>query len=174
MDLTEKTAFVEDLRERFATSPLVILTNFQGSRPLQMDSIRRRCEPIGVHFRVVKNTLAKRAIAGTDLEPLGAHFKGNVGVLFSGEDAQAAAKLFKELVKDNDKLGAKAGYFDGTVLDEKGVAGVADLPSRAELLVRLLQTINEGPRRILGVIQGPARDLAYLLGNKATELEKQT
>lgn len=172
MDHTEKAANVEDLKQRFATAPLVILTNFQGSRPLQMDSIRRRCETIGVHFRVVKNTLAKRAIAGTDLEPLAGQFKGNVGVLFSGEDAQAAAKLFRDLVKENDKLGAKAGYFDGTVLDEKGVAGVAELPSRAELLVKLLQTINEGPRRLLGVINAPGRDIAYLLANKAADLEK--
>ena len=173
MDHSEKAAFVEDLRNRFTRAPLVILTNFQGSRPLQMDSIRRKCEPIGVHFRVVKNTLARRAVAGTELEALTSHFKGNVGVLLSGEDAQATAKLFRDLVKENDKLGAKAGYFDGALLDQKGVAGVADLPSRPELLVKLLQTINEGPRQLLGVIQGSARDLLYLLNNKATELEKE-
>lgn len=173
MDRSEKSAVVEDLRDRFTRSPLVILTNFQGSNPLQMDAIRRKCAPLGVHFRVVKNTLARRAVAGTEMEKLAPLFKGNTGVLFSGDDAQATAKMFKELVKENDKLGARAGYFDGTLLDGKGVASVADLPSRAELLTKLLQTINEGPRQLLGVIQGPARDLAYLFGNHASELEKQ-
>jgi large subunit ribosomal protein L10 len=173
MDRTEKSDVIENLRDRFAKAPFVILADFQGSNPLQMDAIRRRYEPLGVQFKVVKNTLARRAVAGTELEVLTPHLKGNIGVIFSGDDAQSAAKLFRDLVKENEKLIAKAGYFDGTLLDGKGVATVADLPSKAELLGKMLATLQETPRRMLGVLQGPGRDLMYVLGNYARKLEEQ-
>jgi large subunit ribosomal protein L10 len=173
MNRDEKTEIVEDLRGRFAASPFVILANFQGSNPLEMDAIRKKFHPIGVHFRVVKNTLARRAIAGTEMAVLEEHFKGNTGVIFSGEDAQGTARLFKELLKENDKLVPKAGFFDGTVLDGKGIAAVAELPSREQLLATLLGTLQAAPRQVLGLLQAPARDLLYLLHNRADQLEKQ-
>jgi len=173
MNRDEKVDVVEDLRGRFEASPFVILANFQGSDPIQMDAIRKKFHPVGVHFRVVKNTLARRAIVGTEKSSLEEHFKGNTGVIFSGEDAQGTARLFKELLRENDKLVTKAGFFDGTLLDGKGVAAVADLPSREQLLGSLLGTLQAAPRQVLGILQAPARDLVYLLGNRADQLEKQ-
>lgn len=173
MNRAQKEAFVEEVRGRFEASPFVVFTDFKGSTVAQMDSLRRACEANGSEFKVVKNTLCKRAIADLDAQKLEEHLVGNVGVLFAGEDPVATAKMFKQQVKDNDKLIVKAGLFEGDVLDEKGVAAVADLPSREELLVTLLRTIQEGPRQILGVIRGPARDLLYLLNNYATKLEEQ-
>ena len=172
MNREQKAQFIEEMRGRFADAPLVILTDFKGSTVAQMDSLRRACEPDGVHFQVVKNTLCRRAIEGTELEPLGEHFKGNVGVLFAGEDPIAAAKLFQKQLKDNDKLVARAGFFEGDILDAAGVEMVSKLPSKEELLVTLLRTLQEGPRQILGVIRGPARDLLYLLNNYANKLEE--
>jgi large subunit ribosomal protein L10 len=172
MNRDEKTELIEDLRGRFAASPFVILANFQGSNPLEMDAIRRKLLPIGVHFRVVKNSLARRAIAGTEKAALDEHFKGNTGVIFSGEDPQSTAKLFKELAKENEKLVAKAGFFDGTVLGPKEVAAVADMQSKEQLFAMLLGLLQAGPRQVLGVIQAPARDLVYLLQNRASQLEK--
>lgn len=173
MNRDQKAVFVDDLHQRFANTPFVILTDFKGSTVAQMDAVRRSCESAGVHFRVVKNTLAVRALQGTGMEKLADHFTGNVGVVISGEDAVATAKLFKQQVKDNDKLQVKAGFFDGDVLDPKGVAAVADLPSREELLGQLLATLLEGPRNVLGVLQAPPRDLLYLLSNYANKLETQ-
>jgi large subunit ribosomal protein L10 len=169
----EKTAFVEEIRGRFEAAPFVVLTDFKGSTVAQMDALRRACEPTGSHFQVVKNTLCKRAIKDLDAEKLDKHFVGNVGVLFAGEDPIATAKMFKAQLKDNKQLVVKAGLFEGDVLDEKGVEVVADLPSREDLLVTLLRTIQEGPRQILGVIRAPARDLLYLLQNYASKLEEQ-
>lgn len=170
MNRDQKAEFVAEVRERFSSSPLVILTDWKGSTVAEMDSLRRACEPVGVHFQVVKNTLCRRAVEGTDLEGLSDHFRGNIGVLFAGDDPIAAAKLFRAQKKENDKLVCRAGFFEGDVLDEKGVDTVADLPSREELLVSLLRTIQEGPRQVLGVLQGPARDLLYLLKNYETKL----
>jgi large subunit ribosomal protein L10 len=171
MNREQKAQFVDEIRGRFENAPLVILTEFKGSTVLQMDLMRRACESDSLHFQVVKNTLCKLAIAGTKHEPLADHFRGNVGVLFSGEDPVAAAKLFQQQLKENDKLAVKAGFFEGDVLDAAGVEMVSKLPSKEELLVTLLRTIQEGPRQILGVIRGPARDLLYLLNNYANKLE---
>jgi len=169
---SQKVAFVEEIRGRFADAPLVILTDFKGSSVAEMEVLRRACEPVGVNFRVVKNTLCRRALVGTDFEVLAEHFRGNVGVVFAGEDPIAAAKLFKAQVKANKKLEVRAGFFEGEVLDAAGVAAVAELPSREELLVMMLRTIQEGPRQVLGMLQAPARDLLYLLKNYETKLEE--
>lgn len=173
MNREEKAAFIEDIRGRFEAAPFVALADFKGSSVAQMDALRRACEPVDAHFRVVKNTLCKRAVEGTAAEGLSEHFVGNVGVLFSGEDPIAAAKMLKDALKANDKLELKAGFFEGDVLDAKGTEAIASLPSREDLLSTLLRTIQEGPRQVMGVIQGPARDLLYLLQNYATKLEDE-
>lgn len=172
MDRNQKAQLIENIGERFALSPLVILTDFKGSTVEEIDNLRRACEPAGVHFQVIKNTLCKRAIDGTEKSGLHEFFKGNTGVLFAGEDAIAVAKLFRDQAKENDKLVAKAGFFEGDILDAAGVAAVAELPSREELLSKLLATIQEGPRQILGVMQAPARDLLYLLNNYSAKLSE--
>lgn len=172
MNREQKAQFVEEVRERFSNAPLVILTDWKGSTVAEMDALRRACEPAGVHFQVVKNTLCRRAVSGTDMEALTEHFRGNIGVLFAGDDPIAAAKLYRDQKKENDKLICRAGYFEGDILDGKGVDAVADLPSREELLVGLLRTIQEGPRQILGVLQAPARDLLFLLKNYESKLEE--
>lgn len=172
MNRDQKAGFVDEISGRFADAPLVILTDFKGVTVREMDTVRRACEPAGIHFRVVKNSLCRRAIAGTPKEKLSQYFKGNVGVMFAGDDPIAAAKIFRELARTNDKLQVKAGFFEGDVLEAPQVAAVADLPSREELLSILLRTVQEGPRQVLGVMQGPARDLLYLLQNYASELEK--
>lgn len=173
MNREEKAAFIEDIRTRFENAPFVALADFQGSTVAQMDALRRACEPVDAHFRVVKNTLCKRAVAGTPAEALSKHFVGNVGVLFSGEDPIAAAKMLKDALKANEKLQLKAGFFEGDVLDAKATEAVATLPSREDLLATLLRTIQEGPRQVMGVIQAPARDLLYLLQNYAKKLEDE-
>jgi large subunit ribosomal protein L10 len=172
MDRTDKEQFVSEIRTRFEASPLVILSDWKGSTVDEMNTLRRACESDGVHFQVVKNTLCKRAVEGTEFAGLAEHFKGNIGVFFAGEDPIAAAKLYKASRKENDKLVCRAGFFEGTVIDEAGVDIVATLPSREELLVTLLRTLQAGPRQVLGVLQGPARDLLYLLNNYATKLEE--
>lgn len=173
MNRQEKAQVVDDIRGRFEGAPFIALTDFKGSSVKQMDTLRRTFEERGVQYTVVKNTLAKRAIAGTDHEPLSAYMVGNTGVLFSGEDPIDAAKALKDQLKENKHLVVKAGFFEGDLLDDQGVAAVAELPSREELLVMLLRTVQEGPRRIMGVIRGPARDLLYLLSNYAKKLEDE-
>jgi len=173
MNREEKATVIDGLHQRFAGAPLIILTDYAGSTVPQLDAVRRACEPVGASFQVVKNSLARRALDGTDKAALASHFRGNVAVIISGDDPAAAAKVFKEQAAANDKLAARGGFFDGGVLTAKEVPALADLPSRETLLATLLQTVLAGPRQVLGVIQAPARDLLYLLNNYANKLENE-
>ncbi len=171
MDRTQKAEFVTTLTGNLSDAPIVVLADFRGATVEATNQLRRTFEASGVSFQVVKNTLAKRAIAGTDLEGLTPLFSDMTGVIFGGEDAIATAKLVKEHLAGKDaKLSIKGGFFDGEVLDDAGVKAVADLPSKPELQVMLLRTLQEPGRRVLRMLQAPGRDLLYLLKNFETKL----
>jgi large subunit ribosomal protein L10 len=173
MNRAQKTEFTEALARRIASAPLVVLADYRTVTVSEINAFRRTLEAAGVEYKVVKNTLARRAIANTPLEGLGEYLTGMTGVVISGDDPIATAKLLREVTKDfkkAEKFAIKGGYFDGQVLNGEEVQKVADLPSREELLSTLLRTIQEGPRQILGVLQAPARDLLYLLRNHEAKL----
>jgi len=172
MNREQKAGLVDDLHARFKDTPFVVLTDFKGSTVAELDAFRRACEPKGAYFRVVKNTLAVRALDGTGKEILADKFRGNVGLLISGDDAIGTAKLVKEQTKDSEKLIVKAGFFDGDVLDSKGVEKVAELPSKEELQAKLLGLLVQIPQQLFAVLQAPARDLLFALNNYATKLEQ--
>lgn len=171
MNLEDKAREIDDLKRRFEASPLVVLADFKGITVKELDKVRRTCEKAGVHFQVVKNTLCWRAVQGTDKEKLADHFRGNIAVLFSTEDATATAKMLRDQLKDAEKLSVKCGFFDGDVLDAKQIVAVADLPSREDLLATLLRTMVTGPEQLLGVLEAPARDVLLVLHNYAAKLE---
>ena len=101
--------------------------------------------------------------------------QSRVDKLISGDDAIDAAKTIRSVTKEfkGSTFVVKGGYFDGDVLDAKQLDKVADLPSKEELLTTLLRTIQEGPRQVIGVIQGPARDLVNLLKNYENKLSEE-
>lgn len=174
MDRTQKVDFVDTLTERMARTPLVILADYRGIPVPRITEFRARIRETGAEYQVIKNTLLRRAIAGTPKENMGRYLSGMTGVVLSGEDPIATAKSLRELTKDlqkEEKFVIKGGWFDGDALDAVTIQTVADLPSREELLGLLLRTIQEGPRQVLGVLQAPARDLLYLLKNYETKLE---
>ncbi len=141
----------------------------------EIDSIRRELEKNGIVYQVIKNSLASRALAGTEKEPLSKLMTGMTGFVISGEDPIATAKIVRETIKPFKKLEKftiKGGFFDGEVLDGENIQKVADLPGREELLSTLLRTLQEGPRQVLGVIQGPARDLVNLIKNFENKLSE--
>ncbi len=171
MNRTQKAQLVEELAERLSATPYLALVDFRGASVEATNQLRRDFEKAGVDLKVVKNTLTRRAIAGTDMEGLDDHLQGMTGLVFSSEDPIASAKLVKEkLFGKKPPMVVKGGYFDGEVLDAAGVKAVADLPSREELQVMLLQTLQAGPRKVMGVIRAPARDLVYLLKNYENKL----
>jgi large subunit ribosomal protein L10 len=173
MNRADKVEFLEQFTERMHAAPFVVLADYRGVTANDVNELRRKLEERDLKFEVVKNTLARKAIAGSDKQPLSDHFVGMTGVIVSGEDPIAAAKAVKECLDPKGKVQVKAGYFEGDILDAAGVAAVASLPGREELLVMLLQTLLAAPRQVMGIVRAPARDLLYLLKNYETKLAEQ-
>ena len=170
----KKQSLVNALREDLANAPLIALVNYEKITVDQINTVRRSFEEKGIRYFVAKNSLINLAVKGTEREGLGQYLTGMTGVVLSSEDAIETAKVLRETVKEfkGETFTLKGGYFDGDVLDEKQIDKVADLPSKEELLTTLLRTLQEGPRQVLGVIQGPARDLVNLLKNYENKLSE--
>ena len=171
-----KAAVLSALQEKLEASPLVVLVNYEGISVEDINGIRRKLEENGMSYMVAKNNIIKKAVQGTEKERMVPLLAGMTGLVFSGEDGIEAAKTVRDITterKKNPGFVVKGGFFDGTVLkSDVEVNKVADLPSKEELLSTLLRTVQEGPRQILGVIQGPARDLVNLIKNYEHKLSE--
>ena len=175
MNRAQKKAYVEDLRGRLTAAPFLALADYRGVDVAEINQFRRALAAKGIDYVVIKNTLVRRALEGTEYEAVVANLSGMTGWVISGDDPIDAAKTLKSVYKELDfkkkeKFELKGGYFDGAVLDGVEVIKVADLPSKEELLVMLLRTIQEGPRQLVSVVQAPARDLVNLLKNYENKL----
>jgi large subunit ribosomal protein L10 len=170
MNRTEKAELVGRFGERAASVPFVVLTEFRGTKVSEINQLRRDLEKNGMRFQVIKNTLARRAFTSIGYNGLDGHLKGMTGVVMSGPDGIASAKVLRDLLKPLQTVQVRAGYFDGGVLGGDAVKVVAELPGREELLGMLLATIQEGPRQLVSVISAPARDLVNLLKNFENKL----
>jgi len=171
MNRAQKAEFVEQFNTRMAEAALVVLADYRGASSNEANDFRRNLEKHGLDLVVVKNTLARRAVDGTDKESLADHFAGMTGVIFSTEDPIAAAKAVDQCIdRKKGMIQVKGAFFEGEVLGENGIRAIAALPGREELLVMLLRTLQAGPRQVMGVIKGAPRDLLYLLKNYERKL----
>lgn len=175
MNRAQKVEYVAALTQRIQEAPLVMLTDYRGVQVNEITRFREHLRQRGMRYEVVKNTLARLAVKDTQHEALADHLTGMTGWIFSGEDPIAAAKAVREVTKELDfkkkeRFSIKGGFFEGEALTGEQVEKVADLPSKEELLSTLLRTLQEGPRQVMGVIQGPARDLLYVLKNYERKL----
>ena len=172
MNRQEKHEFVNTFREQLQTAPFVVVAGYAGTPVNASNNMRRSLEEGQVRIRIVKNTLAKLALEGTGREDLAPFFTGMTLVALTGEDPIQGAKALKDAFSEAKTIEVRAGHFEGDLLDGSAVTMVAALPSREELLVQLLRTIQEPARRVLGILQAPARDLLYLLSNYENKLNE--
>lgn len=175
MNRQEKAEIVAELNSTLKRAQLVVLADFGKVTVAEITDVRRQLQGAGIRYVVAKNTLTRLAITGTHLEPMKSLLSGMTGLIIVEDDPASAARFLRELTKafkKSEKFVLKGGFFDGEALNAEAVDKVADLPSREDLLATLLSTMQEAPRQVLGVIQGPARDLLYLLSNFGTKLEE--
>lgn len=136
LNRNEKAAVVSEVSAQAAKAQTLALAEYRGLTVAQLDTLRRNAREKGVYLHVLKNTLARRAVAGTSFEVAGDHFVGPLIYSFS-EDAVAAAKILADFAKGNDKLVVKAGAYAGKALDANGVKALAAIPSKEVLLAQL-------------------------------------
>jgi len=159
MNRTEKQELITNLHEEFGKSPHAILVDFRGLTVPAVTEFRRKLRATGSRYRVVKNTLALRAIKDTPLEKLGPKFDNTTGVAYTGTDPVALAKALVDFAKDNPALVVKAGMVSSQMLDADGVKALSSMPSLPELRAKLL-----------GLMSAPATKLVRLLATPAGQL----
>lgn len=173
MNRMEKTQEVEDLKVLFGNAQLTVLTEYIGLDVEAMTSLRRNLRKVETGYRVVKNTLARRAAAETEAEVLLQHFNGPVGVAFANEDPAAAAKALTEFAEDNDEFKIRAGLLSGgKLLETKEIEALAKLPSKDQLRAMLLGALSGVPRQFVTVLTAPSRDFVGVLAARQRQLEE--
>jgi len=168
----EKTDQLDFLKNAFKKVESAVLTSVQGLTVAEVSDLRRRLHTAGIHYRVVKNTLARKAIAGTPLEAVSKDFKKVTAVAWSENDPVGPAKVILGFKKDLDKFQIKAGYQGGLRLDEKGVEALSKMPSMDELRAQLLGAINAVPAKLLGQLNAPAQHIAGVMQAKHDKDQK--
>ena len=156
LNRNEKQTVVADVAAQAARSQTLALAEYRGLTVAHLDALRKQAREKGVYLHVLKNTLARRAVAGTPFEVAAESMVGPLIYGFS-EDAVAAAKVINDFAKGNDKLVVKAGAFAGKALDAEGVKALASIPSREVLLTQ-----------IAGLLQSPIARFARVIGAVAT------
>lgn len=161
LNLNDKKAVVAEVSSQVAKAQSVVLAEYRGIEVGDLTKLRAKARESGVYLRVLKNTLVRRAVEGTTFADLSSHM---VGPLIYGisEDPIAAAKVLNDFAKSNDKLILKAGSYAGETLDAAGVKALASIPSREELLAKLL-----------GVMMAPLSGMAVCLGALAKKREEE-
>jgi large subunit ribosomal protein L10 len=153
--LDDKKALVAEVAGVAATAQSVVAAEYRGLKVSQMTSLRSKARASGVYLRVVKNTLARKAIAGTQFECIGKSLKGPLVLAFSKDDPGAAARLVKAFAKDNDKLVATVLSLGGTTLSAKDLDKVAALPTRDQALSLLLGVLKAPITKFVRTVAEP-------------------
>lgn len=151
LNLQEKQAVVAEVSAQLTDAQTVVLAEYRGIEVGDITKLRADARNAGVYFRVVKNTLVRRAVQGTQFEALADQMVGPLVYSISA-DPVAAAKVVFDFARTNDKLVIKAGVYNGKVLDAAGVNALATVPSKEVLLAQLC-----------GLLQSPVSGLARVL-----------
>ena len=141
LNRNEKAAVIEEVSAQVANAQSIVVAEYRGIDVASVTVLRKTARESGVYLRVLKNTLVSRAIAGTEFEGISDQLTGPLIYAIS-EDPGAAAKVLSNFAKTNEKIVIKAGALPGTVLDVNGVKALATMPSREELLSKLLGTMQ--------------------------------
>ena len=155
LNLEDKKALVKEVAEIASSAQSVVAAEYRGITVSQMTELRAKARAQGVDMRVVKNTLARKAMVGTSFEAFGTHLKGPLVLAFSKDDPGAAARVVKDFSKANDKLVATLVSLGGDVLPGKDLEKVASLPTREQALSMLLGTLKAPIEKFVRTVAAP-------------------
>lgn len=160
----QKQQDLDALTERFKNAKAAMLVGFQGMTVSKDQELRNQLREAGVSYGVVKNTLARKAAAGTTLEQAADQFKGVTAVALSNEDPVNLSKAIAKFTKANpDIFKFKVGIVEGKVVALSDIEAIASLPSKEELIAKVLFLINAQAQRLVTVLSAVPRNLAIVV-----------
>lgn len=166
---SEKEVMIKDLADKFSRATSLVVAQFGKMDVETVTKLRKKLREGGVEYKVLKNTLAKKAAKGTAVELVSDDFVGPVSVSISYGDVVAPAKILTEFMKDLDTLKIKSAVVDGKKTDVEGVKALAKMPGLNELRAKLLGMFNQPASKLVRTIAEPGSSLARIIQAKAAK-----
>lgn len=169
----QKQQDLATLKKEFLQTGNALMISFQGLSVEKDGELRRALEAANLKYRVVKNTIGRLAVEGTPLESLKEEFKGMTALAYSDSDPVGLAKVLSKFAKENPKLTFKAGVVDAQAINVKDIDALASMPSKEELISKLMFVLNAPAQGIAVALNGVARNLAVVLDQIAKQKAEQ-
>jgi len=163
----EKNTIISEIQQKVNASPFVLLTDYTGLRVPEFNELRNRLRGVNAEYRVVKNTLLKRALKDANLPEVDGDLSGQTAVVLGEKDVCAAAKVLKNFNSEFKKPVIKVGILDRAVIGNAQIIALADLPSREVLLAKILGVIAAPASQLARIINTPAAQVAQVLKAKS-------
>ena len=161
------------LRDRLSDVTTLFLLENRGLNVNDVNNLRSEVRRTEATYKVVKNTVVRLAVEGTEMEGITPFLFGPKVLAYTAGDGVALAKVLKTFIKDHPELSFEEAYLEGTILEAEQAAKIADMPSRDELVARLLQMLQSPIRRLAVALNAPIQQLTTALGQIADKNETQ-
>ena len=169
----DKDRTIEELQRKFGQCRNALLVGFQGLKVGDDERLRRELRQAALSYYVVKNTLAIRAAKGTPIEQVSDCFTGSTAVALSENDPIMLAKVLSKWAKESPVFSFKAGVVEGRLIAVNDIEALANMPSKEELISKVMFLINSGAQRLAVATAGVARNIAVVLDQIRAQKEKQ-
>jgi large subunit ribosomal protein L10 len=163
MPTTEKTEKVEELTAALVDAKAIYLADFTGVDVARVTELRNKLRDADIGYHVVKNRLAKRAAEAAGLDGLDAYLSGPTAIAISKEDLIAPAKILQELADEEGQFAIKSGFADGKLISSEEIEVLSKLPSREELIAKVLGSVQSPLYGLAGVLNGLLRNLVGVI-----------
>ena len=163
MNKQSKEALVAEFAEKIKDAKAAFLADYRGLDVEQANDLRNKLREAGVEYRVVKNTLLRLAAKDTDAACLDEFLSGPTAIALANDDPVAPAKALVEFAKKNEVFELKAGMLEGKLIDAAGIKALSDLPSREELLAKMLGSMSAPATNFVGVLAAVPRSFVQVL-----------